>query len=32
LVNGFREAFDMPGVPIRLQMRGTTNPFAEEGR
>jgi len=32
LLNGFREEFDMPGVPIRLQMRGTTNPFAEEGR
>ena len=31
LVNGFREAFGMPGVPIRLQMRGTTNPYAEEG-
>ena len=31
LVNGFRETFGMPGVPIRLQMRGTTNPFAEEG-
>ena len=31
LVNGFREAFGMPGVPIRLQVRGTKNPFAEEG-
>jgi len=31
LVNGFRETFGMPGVPIRLQMRGTTNPFAEDG-
>ncbi|WP_137124729.1 ribosome biogenesis GTPase Der [Roseomonas sp. HF4] len=30
LVNGFREAFAMPGVPIRLQMRGTKNPYAEE--
>ncbi|MDB5372907.1 MAG: GTPase Der, partial [Belnapia sp.] len=30
LVNGFREAFKMPGVPIRLQMRGTVNPYAEE--
>ncbi len=29
LVNAFREAFDMPGVPIRLQLRGTKNPFAE---
>jgi GTP-binding protein len=32
LVNGFREAFDMPGVPIRLNLRGTTNPYAEEAR
>ncbi len=31
LVNAFREAFDMPGVPVRLQMRGTKNPYAEEG-
>jgi GTP-binding protein len=31
LVNGFREAFGMPGVPIRLQTRGTKNPYAEEG-
>jgi GTP-binding protein len=30
LVNGFREAFAMPGVPIRLQLRGTSNPYAEE--
>jgi GTP-binding protein len=29
LVNGFREAFGMPGVPIRLNLRGTTNPYAE---
>jgi len=29
LVNSFREAFDMPGVPIRLQLRGTRNPYAE---
>ena len=32
LVNGLREAFDMPGTPIRLQLRGTKNPFSEEGR
>jgi len=31
LVNGFREAFAMPGVPIRLNLRGTKNPYAEEG-
>ncbi len=29
LVNSFRETFDMPGVPIRLNLRGTENPFAE---
>jgi GTPase len=29
LVNGLRETFDLPGTPIRLQLRGTTNPFAE---
>ena len=27
LVNSLRESFDLPGVPIRLQFRGTTNPF-----
>ena len=30
LLNGFREEFDMPGVPIRLQLRGTENPYAED--
>ena len=30
LVNGLRESFDLPGVPIRLQFRGTTNPYAED--
>ncbi|TDH64490.1 ribosome biogenesis GTPase Der [Dankookia rubra] len=29
LMNGFREAFDMPGVPVRLNLRGTSNPYAE---
>jgi GTP-binding protein len=29
LVNGLREAFDLPGTPIRLQLRGTKNPYAE---
>jgi GTP-binding protein len=29
LVNGLREAFDLPGTPIRLQLRGTTNPYVE---
>ena len=32
LVNSFREAFRMPGVPIRLNLRGTKNPFAEAER
>ncbi|MGG5817263.1 ribosome biogenesis GTPase Der [Falsiroseomonas sp. HW251] len=30
LVNSFRESFAMPGVPIRLNLRGTDNPYAEE--
>ena len=29
LMNGLRESFDLPGVPIRLQLRGTANPFVE---
>ena len=29
LVNGLRETFKLPGVPIRLQMRGTVNPYAD---
>ena len=29
LVNGLRESFGLPGTPIRLQTRGTKNPFAE---
>jgi GTP-binding protein len=28
LVNGLRERFDLPGVPIRLTLRETVNPFA----
>ncbi len=27
LVNSLREAFVLPGVPIRLELRGTKNPF-----
>ena len=27
LVNGLRDAFDMPGTPIRLWLRGGTNPY-----
>lgn len=30
LVNGLREACGLPGVPIRLQLRGTTNPYVRE--
>jgi GTP-binding protein len=29
LSNSLREQFDIPGTPIRLQFRGTKNPFAE---
>ena len=29
LVNSLRETFRLPGTPIRLQMRGTKNPYAE---
>ncbi len=30
LVNGLRDTFNLPGTPIRLQFRGTKNPYAEE--
>jgi GTPase len=29
LINSLREAFDLPGTPIRLQLRGTKNPYAD---
>lgn len=32
LVNNLRESFDMPGVPIRLALRTTDNPFAGRAR
>ena len=33
MVNGIRQAFDLPGVPIRLTVKSGSNPFAEgEGR
>ena len=32
LVNGLREQFGLPGVPIRLLARGTDNPFAPADR
>lgn len=30
LVNSLRETFKLPGTPVRLQLRGTKNPFAGE--
>jgi GTP-binding protein len=30
LVNNLRETFKLPGTPIRLQFRGTKNPFADD--
>lgn len=29
LVNGLRESFGLQGTPIRLEFRGTTNPYAD---
>lgn len=30
LINGIREAFDMPGVPIRLILKAGKNPYADK--
>ncbi len=30
LVNGLRESFNLPGTPIRLQLRGTENPYMDK--
>lgn len=30
LINGLREAFKLPGVPLRLYVRGGRNPYAKE--
>ena len=30
LINGLREAFDLPGVPIRLYVRQGNNPYADK--
>jgi GTP-binding protein len=30
LVNSLRDAFEMPGVPIRIMLRGTDNPYHEK--
>jgi GTP-binding protein len=32
LINGIREAFDLPGTPIRLTLRAKANPFAGRRR
>jgi GTPase len=32
LINGLREAFDLPGTPIRLALRAKANPFAKRKR
>ncbi len=32
LINGLRETFDMPGVPIRMVLRAPDNPFASKAR
>ncbi|MCC7259927.1 MAG: hypothetical protein IT567_02710, partial [Alphaproteobacteria bacterium] len=31
LINGIRERFDLPGVPVRILLRKTKNPYGEEG-
>ncbi len=30
LVNGLRDTFALPGTPVRLQFRGTKNPYADD--
>ena len=30
LVNNLRESFELPGTPIRMELRGTKNPFADD--
>ena len=32
LSNNLREAFDMPGVPIRISLHASENPFAGRAR
>ena len=32
LTNSLREAFDLPGVPIRIKLRKGDNPFAPKRR
>ena len=30
LVNSLRETFELPGTPIRMELRGTKNPFSDD--
>ena len=32
LVNGLRESFDIPGVPIRIMLRSPDNPYAGKAK
>lgn len=32
LANGLRDAFDLPGVPLRLWLRGGENPYADKAK
>ncbi len=32
LINGLRETFDLPGTPIRLNVRAKSNPYAKRKR
>ncbi|MDF7674878.1 ribosome biogenesis GTPase Der [Acetobacteraceae bacterium ESL0709] len=32
LINGIREVFHLPGVPIRMQLRGTRNPYTTQDK
>ena len=31
LINGIRDDFDLPGVPIRIFVRAGHNPYADKG-
>lgn len=32
LTNGMREAFDLPGTPLRIALREKANPFAHKAK
>lgn len=32
LINGLRETFDLPGVPLRINLRKNNNPYAAKGK